>query len=98
MTQSGFQKETNQPLEAGKPGALDRQNEYLQKVLRYPASKLHFFDESSVVKTTGKSQIVGVRSYFNWVRSFNFVGDASQEERANGSASLMGHNTVVGRN
>lgn len=64
MTESRFQKETYQPLEAGKPGALDRQNEYLQKVLRYPASKLHFFDESSVVKTTGKSQIVGV-DYFN---------------------------------
>ena len=41
------------PLEAEKPGALDRQNEYLQAISRYPASKLHFFDKSSVIKTTG---------------------------------------------
>ena len=33
------------PLEAKKQGALDRQNKYLQAVSRYPASKLHFFDE-----------------------------------------------------
>ena len=46
-------KLTVSPLEAEKPGALDRQNEYLQAVSRYPASKLHFFDESSVIKTTG---------------------------------------------
>ena len=41
------------PFEAEKPGALDQQNEYLQAISRYPASKLHFFDESSVIKTTG---------------------------------------------
>ena len=40
------------PLEAEKPGALERQDEYLQAISRYPASKIHFFDESSVVKTT----------------------------------------------
>ena len=34
------------PLEAKKPGALDQQNGYLQAISRYPASKLHFFDES----------------------------------------------------
>ena len=31
------------PLEAGKPGALDQQDEYLQVITRYPASKIHFF-------------------------------------------------------
>lgn len=46
-------KLTVHPLEAEKPGALDRQNEYLQAISTYPASKLHFFDESSVIKTTG---------------------------------------------
>ena len=46
-------KLTVSPLEAEKPGALDRQNEYLQAVSRYPASRLYFFDESSVIKTTG---------------------------------------------
>ena len=46
-------KLTVQPLEAEKPGASDRQNEYLQAISRYPASKLNFFDESSVIKTTG---------------------------------------------
>ena len=45
-------KLTVSPLEAEKPGALDRQNKYLQAISRYPASKLHFFDESSVIKTT----------------------------------------------
>jgi len=41
------------PFEAEEPGALDWQNEYLQAISRYPASKLHFFDESSVIKTKG---------------------------------------------
>ena len=40
-------------VEAEKPGALDWQNEYLQDVSRYPASKLHLFAESSMIKTTG---------------------------------------------
>ena len=49
------------PLEAEKPGALDQQNEYLQAVSRYPASKLHFFDESSVIKTTGNHKYGNAR-------------------------------------
>ena len=49
------------PLEAEKPGALDRQNEYLQAISRYPAGKLHFFDESSVIKTTGNSKYGNAR-------------------------------------
>ena len=49
----GRKKLTVLPLEAKKQGALDRQNEYLQAVSRYPASKLHFFDEPSIIKTTG---------------------------------------------
>ena len=44
------------PLEAEKPGALDQQNEYLQAVSWYPARKLHYFDESSVIKTTGNQK------------------------------------------
>ena len=39
-------KLTVSPLEAENPGALDRQNEYLQAISTYPASKLRFFDES----------------------------------------------------
>lgn len=45
-------KLTVRQLEAEKPGAIDRQNEYLQTISTYSASKLHFFDESSVIKTT----------------------------------------------
>ncbi|KAL9977163.1 hypothetical protein ACROYT_G014541 [Oculina patagonica] len=41
------------PLEAEKPGAVDQQDEYLQAISRYSASKIHFFNESSVIKTTG---------------------------------------------
>ena len=33
------------PLETEKLGALERQDEYLQAISRYPASKIHFFDE-----------------------------------------------------
>ena len=44
-----------------KPGALDRQNEYLQAISRYPAGKLHFFDESSVIKTTGNHKYGNAR-------------------------------------
>lgn len=40
-------------LEPEKLGALDWQNEYLQAIFRYPESKLHFFDESNVIKTLG---------------------------------------------
>jgi len=41
------------PLEAEKPRALDRENDYLQAISRYLNSKLNFFDEPSVIKTTG---------------------------------------------
>ena len=41
-------------LEAEKPDALDRQNKYL-------ASKLHFFDELSVIKTTGNRKYGNAR-------------------------------------
>ena len=45
------------PLEAEKPRALNRENDYLQAVSRYLASKLHFFfDESSMIKTTGSDK------------------------------------------
>lgn len=54
-------KLTVRPLEAEKPGAVDRQNEYLGIVSRYPASKLHFFDESSVIKTTGNRKYGSTR-------------------------------------
>ena len=49
------------PFEAEKPGALERQDEYLQAISRYPASKIHFFDESSVVKTTGNRRYGNAR-------------------------------------
>ena len=49
------------PSAAEKPGALDRQNEYLQAISRYPARKLHFFDESSVIKTTGNRKYGNAR-------------------------------------
>ena len=49
----GKKKLTVSLLEAEKPGALDGRNEYIQAVSRYPASKLHFYDESSVIKATG---------------------------------------------
>ena len=49
------------PLETEKPGALDRQNESLQTISRYPANKLHFFDESSVIKTTGSRKYGNAR-------------------------------------
>ena len=55
-------KLTVSPLEAEKPGALDRQNEYLQAISRYPASKLHFFDESSVIKTTSNRKYGNARA------------------------------------
>ena len=48
-------------LEGKKTGALDQQNEYLQAISRYPASKLHFFDESSVIKTTGNRKYGNAR-------------------------------------
>ena len=44
------------PLEVEKPRALDRENDYLQSISRYLDSKLHFFDESSVIKTTGSDK------------------------------------------
>ena len=49
------------PFEAKKQGALDRKNEYLQGVSRYPASKLHFSDESIVIKTTGNRKYGNAR-------------------------------------
>lgn len=49
------------PIEAEKPGALDRQNEYLQAISRYPASKLHFFVEWRVIKTTGNRKYGNTR-------------------------------------
>ncbi|KAM7435727.1 hypothetical protein ABFA07_014385 [Porites harrisoni] len=49
------------PFEAEKPGALERQDEYLQAISRYPASGIHFFDESSVVKTTGNRRYGNAR-------------------------------------
>ena len=49
------------PCEAEKPGALDWQNEYLQAISRYAARKLHFFDESSVIKTTGNRKYGNAR-------------------------------------
>jgi len=52
-------KLTVSPFEAEKSGALDRQNKYLQVISRYPASKLHFFDESSMIK------MIGNRKYGN---------------------------------
>ena len=54
-------KLTVSPLEAEKPGALDRQNEYLQAISRFPASKLHFFEESSIIKTTGNRKYGNAR-------------------------------------
>ena len=54
-------KLTVSPHEAEKPGALDWQNEYLQAISRYPAGKLHFFDESSVIKTTGNRKYGNAR-------------------------------------
>ena len=48
-------------LEAEKPGVLDRQNEYLQAISGYRASKLPFFDESSVIKTTGNRKYGNAR-------------------------------------
>ena len=57
------------PLEAEKPGALDQRNKYLQAISRYPASKLDFFDESSVIKTKGNRKYgdarVGERATVN---------------------------------
>ena len=41
------------PLEAENPETLHRLNRYLEEVSQYHASQLHFFDESSVVKTSG---------------------------------------------
>ena len=49
------------PLEAEKPGAVDQQDEYLQVISRYPVSKIHFFDESSVIKTTGNRRYGNAR-------------------------------------
>jgi len=54
-------KLTVHPLQAVKSGALDRQNEYLQAISRYPASKIHFFDESRVIKTTGNRKYGSAR-------------------------------------
>lgn len=54
-------KLTVSPLEAETPGALDRQNKYLQAISRYPASKFYFFDESSVIKTTGNRKYGNAR-------------------------------------
>ncbi|XP_078363710.1 uncharacterized protein LOC144647905 [Oculina patagonica] len=48
-------------LEVEKPGAVDQQDEYLQAISRYPASKIHFFDESSVIKTTGNRRYGNAR-------------------------------------
>ena len=48
------------PSAAEKP-EKDRQNEYLQAISRYPASKLHFFEESSVIKTTGNRKYGNAR-------------------------------------
>ena len=49
------------PLEAEKPAAVDRQNEYLQTISQVPASRLLFFDESSVIKTTGNQRYGSAR-------------------------------------
>ena len=49
------------PFEAEKQGVLEWQDEYLQATSRYPASKIHFFDESSVVKTTGNRRYGNAR-------------------------------------
>ena len=56
-----YKKLTVSPLEAEKPAAVDRQNEYLQTISQIPASRLHFFDESSVVKTTGNRRYGSAR-------------------------------------
>ena len=48
-------------MEAEKPAAVDRQNEYLQTISQITASRLHFFDESSVVKTTGNRRYGSTR-------------------------------------
>ena len=49
------------PLEAKKPGTLEQQDEYLQAISRYPANKIHFFDESCVVKTTANRRYGNAR-------------------------------------
>ena len=59
--------DSTSPFEAEKPGALDRQNEYLQAISRYPASKLCFFDESSVIKTVSH-QFYGDSSHHLHIR------------------------------
>ena len=56
-----YKKLTVSPLEAEKPAAVDRQNEYLQTISQITASRLHFFDESSVVKTTGNQRYGSTR-------------------------------------
>lgn len=54
-------KLTVKPLESDKPDAINRQNNYLQAISRYPAIKIHFFDESSVIKTTGNRRYGNAR-------------------------------------
>ena len=56
-----YKKLTVFPLEAEKPAAVDRQNEYLQTISQVPASRLLFFDESSVIKTTGNQRYGSAR-------------------------------------
>ena len=56
-----YKKLTVSPLEAEKPAAVDRRNGYLQMISQIPASRLHFFDESSVVNTTGNRRYGSAR-------------------------------------
>ena len=123
-------KLTVSPLEAEKPGAVDRQNEYLQVVSTYPASKLHLFDESSIIKTAGNrkygnarvgEQAIEVKCYAsnatftinllhsvvsvdyfsvlqgppNGLELLNFLDEALQLDRADGSAALECGDVVV---
>ena len=53
-TGMSYKKLSVVPSESQTNAQVERCNEYLELTSRMDPSKLHYFDESSVIKTTGK--------------------------------------------